>query len=101
MEQPVKITVRYFGPIRGLARHADDTLELPNGCSVRDLLAAIGERRGAAFLAELALPGGEPLPTVTVLLDGHNVLHGGGLDAPIRSDGLAQVLILPPPFEGG
>ncbi len=97
----VTVTVRYFGPIRGLAQHADDCLELPEGTSVRGLLRAIGERRGQAFLDELALPSGEPLPTVTVLLDGRNVLHGGGLDAPIRSDGLAQVLILPPPFEGG
>lgn len=97
----VRVTVRYFGSIRGLARHADDVLELPAGATVRELFRAIGLRRGQAFLDEIALPGGEPLPTVTVLIDGRNVLHGGGLDAPIGVDGLAQVLILPPPFEGG
>ena len=93
--------MRYFGPIRGLEQNADDSLELASGATVRDLLRAIGERRGQAFLDEIALPSGEPLPTVTILLDGRNVLHGAGLDASIGSDGLAQVLILPPPFEGG
>jgi molybdopterin converting factor small subunit len=96
-----RVTVRYFGPIRGLARHGDDVFELPAGATVRELFQAIGARRGQAFLDEIALPSGEPLPTVTVLVDGRNVLHGGGLDAPIGVDGLAQVLILPPPFEGG
>jgi molybdopterin converting factor small subunit len=100
---PSQITVRvsYFGPVREVMQISEDLVTLAAGAKVRDLVAALIARRGDGFREALFFGDGEPQPTVTLLLDGRDVRHRQGLDTPIEGDGVAQVVVLPPPLGGG
>ena len=81
----MRLNVLYFAHVRAVVGRADDTLELADGATVQDAVAALVAR----------YPALEPLlPSTRVALDGAFV--GGG--APLR-DGAELVLI--PPVAGG
>jgi molybdopterin converting factor small subunit len=99
--RPITIKVSYFGPVREVMQISEDLVTLAAGATVRDLIAALVARRGDAFRDALFFGDGEPLPTVTLLLDGRDVRHRRGIDTAIEADGVAQVVVLPPPLGGG
>jgi molybdopterin converting factor small subunit len=95
------VRVLYFGPIQALARAPEDEVTLAPGATVRELVAELCARHGAAFREALLWPDGAPLPTVEILLDGSHIDHRAGMDTPIEDDGRVHVVIMPPAFGGG
>ena len=95
------VRVAYFGVIRGAAATGEETLRLPAGATVRQLIAALVQRHGEAFGESLFWQDGEPLPFVTVLLDGRDIFHLRGLETPLPSTAEAQIVLMPAAMGGG
>lgn len=101
MEQ-VSVRVLYFGLTRPAASTGEETLQLAAGATVRQLVGALIERHGVAFRESLFWEDGEPLPFVTVLLDGRDIFHLRGLDTPLPAGGtVAQIVLMPAAMGGG
>jgi molybdopterin converting factor small subunit len=97
----LKVRVLYFGLIRGPAATGEETLSLPAGATVRQLIAALCARHGEGFRESLFWEDGEPLPFVTVLLDGRDIFHLSGLDTPLPASTDAQIVLMPAAMGGG
>ncbi len=97
----VRVKVLYFGAIQALAEKRQEELSLPAGATVRDVVRAIMAANGPALTEELFWPDGVPLPTVTVLFEGQNVVYGRNLERVLTGGGTLQVIVMPPPLEGG
>jgi molybdopterin converting factor small subunit len=97
----VTVRVAYFGPIRQSVHVPDDVVVVAAGSTVRQLVARLREKHGDAFCDALFFPDGDPLPTVTMLFDGRDIRHSGGIDTPIEGDRVVSLVVMPPPLGGG
>ena len=80
------------GRLRELAGNRGEVRVHGSAASVSDALALLWlECPGVRdrILTEL----GEVRPHVNIFVDGENIRHGGGLDAPVRDD--AEIIIVP------
>ena len=87
MDVTTTVRVRYFAGAKGAVGHAEETVALPAGSTVGDLVAELGERHGEKLTRVLT--------ACSYLLDGIAVRDA----ATVLSDG-AGVDVLPP-FAGG
>lgn len=95
------INVVYFGLVRSAVPNSEETISVPSGSTVRDVLELLcqhhGERlRDALFTAEGTLGS-----SAMLLLDGTNVLYRQGLDTPIGSQQAMHVLLTTTAMAGG
>ncbi len=101
MSTPTTIQVSYAGLIRHVVPVADETVHVPRGSNVRDLLLAIVARHGNPVREMLFVGADQLVPNAIVLLDGTDVTHLQGLDTPLPAGGVTQVLVLNPATGGG
>lgn len=95
----VRVAVEYFGLIRTAVPSSVDTLSLPAGCTLRDVLDELALRYGAKFRDALLAPRGEPLPNLVLTHDGRRIIDREGMTRPVKG-GVIRVLLMPP-FTGG
>jgi len=97
----VTVKVSYFGLAPESVHFADDLVVIASGSTVRQLVARLRDKHGDAFCDALFFPDGEPLPTVTMLFEGRDLRHSGGLDTRIEGDRVVSLVVMPPPLGGG
>lgn len=97
----VTIKVLYFGSIKDVVDVPEETVDLPAGATVRDLISALTQRHGRAFQEALFLSGDRLLPNATILLDGSNILHREAMDTRIEQDGSTHILLMTTAVGGG
>jgi molybdopterin converting factor small subunit len=74
-------------------------VDLPEGCTVSDLLAALSEIYGEAFTSRVFAGPEELQHTILVFVDGENIVEQDGLATKL-GDGEVEVIMLPM-FGGG
>ena len=90
-------TVRLYASLRELAGDRTVEVPLPDGATVRDILAGLIQARPA--LASHVLDSeGQVLRYVGVFVDGRDIRYLQGLDTPVRPEN--QVYIFPPTAGG-
>ena len=95
-----ELNVRYVGLIRRLVKASEETVSLPAGATLRDLLAVLAARHDLDL--EESLIDGERLgPLVTVLVDGVNCVGQGELGASLDGLGQVEIVLMGPPAMGG
>ncbi|HXG51103.1 MAG TPA: MoaD/ThiS family protein [candidate division Zixibacteria bacterium] len=97
----VAVKVVYFGLVRNAVKKAEETVELPAGSTVRDLVDVLCGRHGAALRDAILTADGTPGSSVMLLLDGTNILRRSGLDTAIVDDGSLHVLLTTTAMSGG
>lgn len=100
-EKPTTIQVLYFGLVRNVVKEGEETVTLPMGATVRELLDILCAKHGdplrdALFTAEKTL-----VANVVILLDGTNILHQQWLDTPIDTQKSLHVLLTTTAMAGG
>jgi hypothetical protein len=98
---PTTIQVSYAGLLRHVVPVADETIDVPHGSNVRDLLLAIAARHGNDVREMLFVGADQLVPNAIVLLDGTDVTHLEGLNTPLSAGGITQVLVMNPATGGG
>jgi molybdopterin synthase sulfur carrier subunit len=99
-EMPV-LKIRYIGLLRNSLGKSEETVELPDGTTVRDLLDVLGEKYGNDFRATVLTSDGKLKPTTTLLLDGTDIEGTGGLESSLVSREQLTILALVHPPAGG
>jgi molybdopterin converting factor small subunit len=95
------IQVLYFGLVRNVVKQAEETVVLPVGATVGDLLDILCKKHGdplrdALFTVEETL-----IANAIVLLDGTNIFYSKGLDTEIDSQKSLHVLLTTTAMAGG
>lgn len=99
--ESVTIKVLYFGQIKEAVSVTEESVELAEGASVRDLISVLGERHGPAFRETLFSSEDSLVPNAIILLDGANILHRDGMETRIERDGLTHILLMTSAVGGG
>lgn len=81
--------VKYFAEIRKLSGCEQELLDT-TAPTVRDLLAELAARHGAAFERRV-VPEGVLSSTMIILVNGQHIDHLGGVDAPLGPDDVVAV----------
>jgi len=95
----MQVKAKFAGPFRTLAARAEETVSLPAGAELRDLLHALGTILPPEFAREVIAPlqtGSAPI--ALLLVNTVNVPGPTGLDLPL-SDG--DIVAFVPPMSGG
>ncbi len=97
--ESIAVSVRYTGPLRGLAGRDADIVNLPAGSTLRDLLRALAPRLPAVFGSKVLAPleSADPPPAI-LLLNREHLRSPAGLDRPLEA---GDVVAFVPPMEGG
>ena len=90
------MTIKYFADIREVTGREDQQWTKP-APTLRALLAGLCDAYGAA-LARRLFDAGTLNGTITVLVNGRNVVHLAGLDTPLQQD---DVVVIFPMVAGG
>jgi len=89
-----------MGLLRNLTGQAEETLHLPAGATVRDLLARLREKHPGRFCSQVFDGEGNPLPNIHLFLN-DETLGQAGLDTPLPQGGQLAMLLMLHPLEGG
>jgi molybdopterin converting factor small subunit len=95
------LRIRYVGLVRNSLGKSEETIALPDGSTVRDLLELLGERYGNDFRASVLTSDGKLKPTTTLLLDGIDIEGAGSLEASLVGREQLSILALVHPPAGG
>jgi molybdopterin converting factor small subunit len=95
------IQVLYFGLVRNVVKESEETVSVPVGATVREIIEILCQAHGeglrdALFTAENTLGS-----SVMVLLDGTNILTREGLDTRIEGERSMHVLLTTTAIAGG
>lgn len=90
----VSIKVNFLGEIRSLLKRRDLETSLAEGSTVRDLLAELSEKLGAAFARQVFVTEGAVYPHVSIFVNGTDIKNLQGLETSLTG-GEVDVLILP------
>jgi len=95
----MKVKVRYFAGVREMVGRSEETFEVPEGATVRDLLGILSEKYGAPIRDYVFAKSKEEIsPNLNFLVDGKNIVMINGTETPLY-DGCAFAII--PPVGGG
>lgn len=97
----ISVRVQYFELVRRHVDATDQTLVLPRGATVAEMMAALARQHGEALGEALLGPDGGPLPNAVILLDSANILHLDGMDSELGDGSLVRLLLMPPFIGGG
>jgi molybdopterin synthase sulfur carrier subunit len=89
--------VRLYAFLRELAGEREIDVTLPDGATVRDVLARVGELRPVIAQRLLETDGSIP-PSVNVFVNGRDIRDLNGLDTPVMPNDEVTML---PPVAGG
>ncbi|MFQ5682532.1 MAG: MoaD/ThiS family protein [Candidatus Binatia bacterium] len=95
------IQVLYFGLVRNIVNDAEETVTLPAGATVRDLLDSLCKKHGEALRDVLFTVEGTLIANAIILLDGTNIFYTNGLDTEIDSQQSLHVLLTTTAMAGG
>lgn len=90
-------TVRLYAGLQELAGDRTVEVPLPDGATVRDVLAALVEAR-PGLTSHVLDEAGQVAQYVGVFVDGRDIRHLQGLDTPVKPDN--EVYIFPPTAGG-
>jgi hypothetical protein len=95
--------VYYQGLLHRIARRREESLTLPRGSKVGDLIGSLVERYGEDFARALLTPSGELRSDVGILIDGWNPARRGGLACPLAAESncSVEIALLGSPPVGG
>lgn len=104
----MQVKILYFGLLRRVVSEKEEVVELPEGSSVRDLVAILVEKHGAEFQGRLFNQGGlqasdvsEISPDVFITVDGSNISTLQGLDTELTADIDMHFVLVGPVVTGG
>ena len=97
MQEPMKITVKFFGVLRTLVGITSIDIDPEESLSMAKLLNIVSKKTEAVLIDKL-LKNGEIKKGTLLLIDGKNVLHLQGLDTLIPSGSTVSFF---PPSGGG
>ncbi len=97
----LRIQVQYYGLMKRSAGCAGETLELPEGSVLADLVKALVSRHGPPMEKLLVTGGGELRAEAGVLLNGRNAVMLQGLATPLEEADTAVIVLLAPALAGG
>lgn len=95
------IKVFYFGLVRNVVKVSEETVTLPAGATVRELLELLGQKHGAALRDAIFTADGTLGSSVMLVLDGINVLQRDGLATAITGGESLHVLLTTTAMAGG
>jgi molybdopterin converting factor small subunit len=91
--------IKFMGDLPAVIGQRSLALEMPDGNTVRDLLASLSNAYGAAFTDRVFANPAKLHHYMLVFVDGENIKERGGLDAKL-GNGEVDVIMLPT-FGGG
>ncbi|WP_455279483.1 MoaD/ThiS family protein [[Eubacterium] cellulosolvens] len=95
----MKVKARYFAAVREITEKQEETFEVPEKTTVKDLLLIISAKYGQSLRDYLFVSGAEkPLSNLNFLLDGNNVSLMNGMKT-VMYEGCTFAII--PPVGGG
>jgi molybdopterin converting factor small subunit len=99
----LSVRVRFMGDLRAVVGKRETIAEMPQGSTVKDLLASLCSRFGEVFSSRVLNPRGSVEHHVLVFLNGRNIkdLEGLGTSLGNGRDGGEVELMMLPMFEGG
>jgi molybdopterin converting factor small subunit len=95
------IQVVYFGLVRNVVKQGEETVSLPVGSTVRELVEMLCQKHGAALRDAIFTADGTLGSSVMLVLDGTNVLNRQGLDTTISGEQSMHVLLTTTAMAGG
>ncbi len=95
------IQVLYFGLVRNVVKEMDETVTIPAGATVRDLLDILCQKHGEPLRDVLFTVEGTLIANALILLDGGNIFYQKGLDTEIDSQRSLHVLLTTTAMAGG
>lgn len=96
-----RIKVFYFGLVRNAVKVSEETITLPEGATVRELVEILCQKHGAALRDAIFTADGTLGSSVMLVLDGINVLHRDGLATAIAGGESMHVLLTTTAMAGG
>lgn len=100
-KQTTAIRVLYFGLVRNVVKEPEETVSLPVGATVRELIEILCQSHGEALRDALFTAESTLGSSVMVLLDGANILSRRGLDTRIEGEQAMHVLLTTTAMAGG
>lgn len=100
-DESATIQVLYFGLVRNVVKEAEETVTLPAGATVRDLLDILCRRHGETLRDALFTMEKTLVANVMILLDGTNIFYQKGLDTTIDNQQSLHVLLTTTAMAGG
>ncbi len=97
----VSVRVVYSGLLRHVLSAPEETVSIPHGSTLRELLEVLAQRHGEPFREAMFVGVGQIVPNAIVLLDGVDAQQRGGLDTAIHGQTAAQVLLMTAACGGG
>jgi molybdopterin converting factor small subunit len=98
---PVTVQIQYFGLIRDVVPVSEQSVTLPVGATVRDVLSILSQQYGPRFLDALFAGNEQLLPNSVIALNTSNILHKQGMDTPIAACSSLRILLMPAVAGGG
>jgi len=95
------IRVLYFGLVRNVVKDSEETVSVPAGATVRELIEILCRSHGEALRDALFTAENTLGSSVMVLLDGTNILSREGLDTRIEGEQSVHVLLTTTALAGG
>ena len=97
----LQIQVLYYGLMKRTAGCAGETIELPGGGVLTDLVKALVSRHGPSMENLLLTGDGELRAEAAVLVNGRNAVTLQGLATPLQEEDEAAIVLLAPALTGG
>ena len=95
------LQVLYYGLLKRMAGCAEETIELPEGSVLADLVNLLVSRHGPPMEKLLLTGGGELRAEAAVLVNGRNAVLEQGLATPLQEEDEAVIVVLAPALAGG
>ncbi len=97
----LRTQIAYYGLMKRTAGCAEETIELPEGSVLADLVKALVSRHGPPMEKLLLTGGGELRAEAAVLVNGRNAATLQGLATPLQEEDKAVIVLLAPALTGG
>jgi molybdopterin converting factor small subunit len=97
----VRVKVIFFGLIRRYVSDKNETVELPEGATVGDLIDALAREHGPEFHEHLIDPDGKVKGEVFITVDGLNVASQAGLETALAPGSESHIVLVGPVVTGG
>ena len=97
----IQIQVLYYGLMKRTVGRAGETVELPEGGVLADLVRALVSRHGPPMEQLLLTSDGALRAEAAVLVNGRNAATLDGLATPLQEEDRTAIVHLAPPLTGG
>jgi MoaD family protein len=94
----LKVKIQYFASVRELVNLSEETIDVPAGTNVRNLLDLLTAKHGDKLKEYLLDDTGNPRKHLQFLLNEQSIFQTGGFSTPLRDDSTFAII---PPVGGG